>query len=75
MDSNINCYFFTLIGHSPADPAVGASAWFAISRDQPGAKDAYAMLLAAKLAEKHVRVITIGTTVCGGYPQATHIVM
>jgi hypothetical protein len=73
--SGADCYYFTLIGHAPADPALGVTAWFAISRDQYGAKDAYAMLLSAKLAEKSVRVMTSGTTVCGGYPQATTILM
>jgi hypothetical protein len=73
--SGADCYFFMLVGHAPADPALSTTAWFALPRDQYGAKEAYAMLLAAKLAERSVRVITSGTTVCGGYPQATSVLM
>jgi hypothetical protein len=67
-----DCFYFTLNGITVAEPTLGNnSPWFAIPRDQIGAKDAYAMLLAAKLSGIPVNVITTGSTVCGGYAQVS----
>lgn len=74
--STSDCFYFTLNGVTVAEPTLGNnSPWFAIPRDQIGAKDAYAMLLAAKLSGTPVNVITTGNTVCGGYAQVSQVYM
>lgn len=66
-----DCIYFTLEGVSRADASLpgGASgtAWFAIPRTNPGARDVYAMLLAAKLAARPVIVATTGEVACRTY--------
>ena len=59
-----DCFYFQLNGVSEADPVKPGDAWFAVSRTQYGAKDAYAMLLAAKISGKTVNVSTRGTLTC-----------
>jgi hypothetical protein len=65
MFDGADCFYFTLDGVTQADPIVPGSAWFAIPRVQYGAKDAYAMLLSAKLSERQLIVVTSGATSCG----------
>jgi len=60
-----DCFYFTLQGVSEADPAKPGDPMFAIPRTQYGAKDAYAMLLAAKISGEPVVVKTRGTLACG----------
>jgi len=60
-----DCIFFTLVGVAEADPVRTGEPWFAIARSQFGAKDAYAMLLSAKLSEQAVTVRTSGALACG----------
>jgi hypothetical protein len=65
MYSGADCFYFTLQGVAEADPVKPGDPWFAISRGQYGAKDAYAMLLAARLTGQAVYVQTSGTLNCG----------
>jgi hypothetical protein len=60
-----DCVYFTLEGVTQADPVKPGDPTFAFPRNQFGAKDGYAMLLAAKLADRPVRVLTRGTLSCG----------
>ena len=60
-----DCIYFTLDGVPEADPIKSGDPTFAIPRSQYGSRDAYAMLLSAKLADKPVRVTTRGTLACG----------
>src|SRR5690348_14808879 len=61
----LDCFYFTLSGVPVADPALGNNnSWFAIPRTQYGAKDAYAMLMTAKVTGTAVRVTTTGSTIC-----------
>ena len=60
-----DCFYFTLKGVAEADPVKPGDPTFAIPRTQFGAKDGYAMLLAAKLSGSTVRVVTRGTLSCG----------
>lgn len=69
-----DCIYFTLDGVAEADPVKPGDPWFAIPRTQYGAKDAYAMLLAAKLTGKTVLVSTRGTLSCG-YAAVGQVVM
>jgi len=69
-----DCIYFTLEGVAEADPVKPGDAWFAIPRTQYGAKDAYAMLLAAKLTGKTVFVSTRGTLSCG-YAAVSQVLM
>jgi hypothetical protein len=69
-----DCIYFTLQGVSEADPIKPGEPTFAIPRAQYGAKDAYAMLLAAKLSGSTVRVLTRGTLACG-YASVAQIMM
>lgn len=69
-----DCIYFTLEGVAEADPAKPGDPWFAIPRTQYGAKDAYAMLLAAKLTGKTVFVSTRGTLSCG-YAAVSQVLM
>jgi len=69
-----DCFYFTLQGVTQADPVAPGSPWFTIPRSQYGSKDAYAMLLAARLSGTLVTVNTNGTTACG-YPIATEVRM
>ena len=64
-----DCVFFTLVGVAEADPARPGDPWFSMPRSQSGAKDLYAMLLAAKLSGQAVTVQTTGSTSssCAGY--------
>lgn len=74
-NAGADCFYFALANVSVADPALGTNnPWFAISRTQYGAKDAYAMLLAAKASDLAVHVGTSGL-VCGGFAQATQVYM
>jgi hypothetical protein len=59
-------------GVAEADPVKPGNAWFAVSRTQYGAKDAYAMLLAAKLSGQAVNISTNGTLSCT-YPTASSV--
>ena len=65
-----DCFYFMLVGVNQPGPNHGP--WFAMSRTQYGAKEAYAMLLAAKLSGERVSVAstTIG---CGGYAMANAV--
>jgi hypothetical protein len=70
-----DCIYFTLHGVSVADPALPSTgAWFAMPRTQNGSRDAYAMLLTAKVSGLPVRVSTTGAIACG-YPQVASIYM
>ena len=69
-----DCVIFTLSGLAEADPRVPAIPWFAIPRSQFGAKDAYAMLLAARLAGQAVEVRTSNDIACG-YIRVSHVIM
>jgi hypothetical protein len=70
----LDCYFFTLTGVTQADPIKPGDPTFAIPFDQYGAQRAYAMLLAAKLADKQLTVVTRGTIKCG-YAAVAEIIM
>lgn len=68
--TNAPCIYFQLVGVTAADNDVSPSPYFAIHESHPGYKQAYAMLLAAKLSDTPVRVTTTGTVenaVCGNY--------
>ncbi|WP_116809915.1 hypothetical protein [Steroidobacter cummioxidans] len=69
-----DCFFFVLEGVSQADPVKPGDMWFAFPRSQFGSKDAYAMLLAAKLTDTSVTVHTEGQMACG-YASAARIMM
>ena len=60
-----DCIYFTLEGVSEADPIKPGDPTFAIPRSQFGSKDAYSMLLAAKLADKPVETPDRVTLSCG----------
>lgn len=60
-----DCFYFKLKGIAEADPIKPSVAWFAVSRTDFGAKEAYATLLAAKLMDANVRIITSGGVSCG----------
>lgn len=70
-----DCIYFTLEGVAEADPVKPGDHWFAIPRTQYGAKDAYAMLLAAKLTGKTVFVSTRGTLSSCGYAAVSQVLM
>lgn len=70
----LDCYFFKLEGVTQADPAVPGNPWFAVLRSELGSKDAYAMLLAARVSGVPVTVYTDGTSVCG-YARAYYVMM
>jgi hypothetical protein len=65
MNTSTDCFFFILTGVTQADPVKPNDPWFAIPRTQNGAKDAYAMLLSAKVAGSVVQVQTTGQLACG----------
>lgn len=69
-----DCIYFTLEGVAEADPVAPGFAWFALPRAQYGAKDAYAMLLSAKLSGQTVSVVTRNTLSCG-YATAGQVMM
>ena len=69
-----DCVIFTLNGITEADPRVPSTPWFAIPRTQFGAKDAYAMLLSARLTGEAVEVRTSNDIVCG-YIRVSHVIM
>lgn len=72
-DSYNPCIFFKLSGVSEANPAVPNDPWFAIDSAQPNAKELYAILLSARLADRPIaRVLTNGVTACG-YARVTTI--
>ena len=60
-----DCIFFELEGVSQADPIKANDPTFAISRTQPGAKDAYALLMMAKVTGVAPLVRTRGNLICG----------
>lgn len=60
-----DCFYFKLKGIAEADPVKPGVAWFAVSRTDFGAKEAYATLLTAKLMDANVRIITSGGISCG----------
>lgn len=60
-----DCIYFKLEGVTQADPIKANDPMFAILRTQPGAKDAYAMLLTAKITGTAPWVRTRGNLVCG----------
>jgi hypothetical protein len=60
-----DCVFFKLEGVTQADPIKPNDPMFAIAATQAGAKNAYAALLAAKLAGLMPIVRTRGNLVCG----------
>jgi hypothetical protein len=69
-----DCIYFTLEGVAEADPVKPGDPTFAIPRSQFGSKDAYAMLLSAKLTGQSVRVLTRGTLACS-YAAVAQIMM
>lgn len=60
-----DCVFFKLEGVVQADPVKPNDPMFAIAATQPGAKNAYAALLGAKLSGLTPVVRTRGSLVCG----------
>lgn len=70
----VDCFFFALEGVGEADPVKPGDQWFAFPRSQYGSKDAYAMLLSAKLAGATVTVHTSGQMACG-YATPARIMM
>ena len=54
-----------LSGVSQADPAVPNNGWFAISKTNASAEDAYAALVAAKVSGTTLHIRTDGTVSCG----------
>lgn len=72
--STLDCVFFRLDGVAQSDPPSPNGGWFAISRSSLGAKDAYALLLAARLTGMPVHVVTGGALACS-YAEATYINM
>ena len=60
-----DCVFFKLEGVTQADPVKPNDPMFAIAATQPGAKNAYAALLGAKLSGLTPIVRTRGNLVCG----------
>lgn len=72
--SAADCFFFALEGVDQANPVKTNDPWFAFPRSQYGAKDAYAMLLSAKLTGATVTVHTTGQTACG-YASPARIMM
>jgi hypothetical protein len=60
-----DCYTFTLVGVSQADPVRPAVGTFALQRTRQSAKEAYATLLAAKVSGTRVMVGTTGQLACG----------
>ena len=72
---SIDCYWFRLNGVGEADPVTPGNPWFAVARTELGSREAYATLLAAKVAGAPVTVYTDGTTVCGGYARAIYVVL
>jgi hypothetical protein len=70
----VDCFFFVLESVGQADPVKPGDQWFAFPRSQYGSKDAYAMLLAAKLTGATVTVHTNGQMACG-YASAARIMM
>lgn len=60
-----DCVYFRLEGVSQADPVKPNESLFAIARSQPGAKEAFATLLAAKLSGLAPFVRTRGNLICG----------
>lgn len=60
-----DCAYFKLEGVAQADPVKPNEPFFAISRSQFGAKEAFATLLAAKVAGLAPVVQTRGNIVCG----------
>lgn len=72
-DSYNPCIFFKLSGVTEANPAVPNDPWFAIDNTQSNAKELYAILLSARLADRPIaRVLTNGVTACG-YARVTTI--
>ena|SRR5437868_9538604 len=64
---NSDCILFTLEGVTEADGSVQNNPWYSIPRSQFGSKDAYAMLLAAKLSGQSVWVAPTGLASTCGY--------
>ena len=61
-----DCYFFKLGGVTEADSSVPNSPWFAIQKNQPNAKEMYAILMSLRLAGGTLaRVVTTDNVVCG----------
>jgi hypothetical protein len=60
-----DCIYFKLEGVTQADPIKPNESLFAISRTQPGAKEAFATLLTAKITRTAPWVRTRGNLVCG----------
>lgn len=69
-----DCFYFRLDGVSEADPVKPNDPWFAVSRTAYGAKDAYALLLAARVTGTAVHIVTTGAMVCG-YASASFVFM
>lgn len=69
-----NCFYFTLIGVTEADPLVPGSPWFAMLGTNDSGKSAYATLLAAKVSGGKVRITSSGQLVCG-FSGVTYVVL
>lgn len=70
----LDCFFFRLSGVTGIVPA-SAGDWFAISRDSPGAMEAFAVLLTSRT--KGNLAVTVQTTsaMACGYAQAVSVIM
>lgn len=65
--ASADCFYFTL---------EGVAGWFAVPRSSVGAKDAYALILSARLTNTPINISsnTIAAT-CNGYPEASLVWM
>lgn len=72
-----DCVFFELQGVGIADENVsGGESWIAVPRSQTGFKEIYALLLAAKVAQMPITVVTTGAPApspCNGFVGLTQI--
>ena len=69
-----DCLLFRLVGVVEADPVKPGVGWFAVSRSDPGYKEAFAGIMMAKAMGTAVTIGTTGQLACG-YAQVAFVVL
>ena len=69
VDDYRECVMFRLEGVSEADPVKPGQPWFVLSKSHPRFAEAYGLLVAARVGNVPVNIVTTGAAVtgCDGY--------
>lgn len=68
------CSFFRLEGVAQADEITPNNPWFGLSFSHPAYDQIFSMMLAARISERTITVVTKSSVVCG-HAEVSHVII